>query len=261
MYLIVQTVQESIEVTQLHIQIVKVLLRCVMMLEHWEDYDSHKLESLLKILLACLDKIDLKNFHMLGYLNELMRCIRYSVNSRYCKLSEDTLIQCLRLVARTLSACASGGGCKGQACRLDAMLALLALMRQIHHEAIPVQRWSEMFNSEVVRVIVKGSGGARVVLRAAAVHVVAALAYYAQMMPHLMQAIEESSLTQFAANIFSQRNEANAVRAAAADLLASIASRASPRSDELTRTYLRILFNCLGEIELNVVREITRPDP
>ncbi|XP_063892292.1 rotatin [Helicoverpa armigera] len=236
-----QTVQESIEVTQLHIQIVKVLLRCVMMLEHWEDYDSHKLESLLKILLACLDKIDLKNFHMLGYLNELMRCIRYSVNSRYCKLSEDTLIQCLRLVARTLSACASGGGCKGQACRLDAMLALLALMRQIHHEAIPVQRWSEMFNSEVVRVIVKGSGGARVVLRAAAVHVVAALAYYAQMMPHLMQAIEESSLTQFAANIFAQRNEANAVRAAAADLLASIASRASSRSDVLESDVLEQL--------------------
>ncbi|CAH1646021.1 unnamed protein product [Spodoptera littoralis] len=134
-----QTAQECIEVTQLHIHIVKVLLRCVMMLETWEDYDSYKLESLLKILLVCLDKVDLKNFHMLGYLNELMRCIRYAVNSRYCKLSEDTLIQCLKVVARTLSGCASGGGCKGQACRLDATLSLLALLRQIHDEAIPVQ--------------------------------------------------------------------------------------------------------------------------
>ncbi|KAH9643348.1 hypothetical protein HF086_008835 [Spodoptera exigua] len=63
-----QTAQECIEVTQLHIHIVKVLLRCVMMLETWDDYDTHKLESLLKILLACLDRIDLKNFHMLGKL-------------------------------------------------------------------------------------------------------------------------------------------------------------------------------------------------
>uniref|UniRef100_A0A2A4J928 Rotatin N-terminal domain-containing protein n=1 Tax=Heliothis virescens TaxID=7102 RepID=A0A2A4J928_HELVI len=186
-----QTVQESIEVTQLHIQIIKVLLRCILMLEQCDDYDSHKLESLLKILLACLDKIDLKNFHMLGYLNELMRCIRYAVNSRYCQVSEDTLVQCLRLVARTLSGCASGGGCKGQDCRLDATLALLALLKQIHYEAIPVQRWSEIFNSEVVRAIVKGSGGGRAVLRAAALHVVAALAYYAQMMPHLMQDVKQ----------------------------------------------------------------------
>lgn len=68
-----QSVQEAIEVTQLHIHIVKVLLRCIMMLENWEDYDSLKLESLLKILLACLEKIDLRNFHILGkfvfYLN------------------------------------------------------------------------------------------------------------------------------------------------------------------------------------------------
>lgn len=71
-----QSVQESIEVTQLHIHIVKVLLRCIMMLEHWDDYDSYKLESLIKILLACLDKIDLKNFHMLGKLY----CITYFVS-------------------------------------------------------------------------------------------------------------------------------------------------------------------------------------
>ena len=80
----------------------------------------------------------------LGYLNELMRCIRYAVNSRYCKLSEDTLIQCLRLVGRTLSGSASGGGCKGQACRLDATLTLLALLRQIYEEAIPVQVFDEL---------------------------------------------------------------------------------------------------------------------
>ncbi|CAH0701750.1 unnamed protein product [Spodoptera exigua] len=236
-----QTAQECIEVTQLHIHIVKVLLRCVMMLETWDDYDTHKLESLLKILLACLDRIDLKNFHMLGYLNELMRCIRYAVNSRYCKLSEDTLIQCLAVVAKTLSGCASGGGCKGQACRLDATLSLLALLRQIHEEAIPVQRWSEVFNSDVVRTVVKSVSGTRPQLRAAALHVVVALAHYTQLMPHLMQAIQEPSLSQFAANIFAQRGEANSVRAAAAALLASIAARASPRSDVLESDVLEQL--------------------
>ncbi|KAF9421823.1 hypothetical protein HW555_002263, partial [Spodoptera exigua] len=178
-----QTAQECIEVTQLHIHIVKVLLRCVMMLETWDDYDTHKLESLLKILLACLDRIDLKNFHMLGYLNELMRCIRYAVNSRYCKLSEDTLIQCLAVVAKTLSGCASGGGCKGQACRLDATLSLLALLRQIHEEAIPVQRWSEVFNSDVVRTVVKSVSGTRPQLRAAALHV----QYKSRLYPSLLR--------------------------------------------------------------------------
>lgn len=78
-------------------------------------------------------------FLFLGYLNELMRCIRYALNSRYCKLSEETLIQCLKLLTRTLTGCASGGGCKGQACRLDAMLSLLALLRRIDIEALPVQ--------------------------------------------------------------------------------------------------------------------------
>lgn len=74
-----------------------------------------------------------------GYLNELVRCIRYALNSRFAKVSEDTLVQCLKVITATLSGCASGGGRKGQACRLDAMLTSLALLRQIHDEAIPVQ--------------------------------------------------------------------------------------------------------------------------
>lgn len=61
-----QTPQENIEITQLHIHIVKVLLRCVIMLEYFDEYDSSRMESLVKILLACLDRVDLKNFHMLG---------------------------------------------------------------------------------------------------------------------------------------------------------------------------------------------------
>ncbi|XP_075969669.1 rotatin-like [Anticarsia gemmatalis] len=235
-----QTIQETIEVTQLHIHIVKVLLRCVVIFERG-DYGSQRLESLLKILLACLDRIGLKNFHMLGYLNELMRCIRYVLNSRYCKLSEDTLIECVRLVTRTLSGCASGGGCKGQACRLDAILSLLALLRMIHEEAIPVQRWSELFNSDAVSGVVKSASGARADLRAAALHVIAALAYYAQMQPHLLQAIQESSLSEFATQVFSNRREANAVRAAAAALLTAIASRASARSDVLEADVLEQL--------------------
>lgn len=69
-----QSPQESIEVTQVHIHIVKVLIRCVMLLEAHDDYDSKRMESLLKILMACLEKIDLKNFHMLGkfYWNTLL---------------------------------------------------------------------------------------------------------------------------------------------------------------------------------------------
>lgn len=63
-----QTTQEDIEVTQLHIYIVKVLLRCVVLQETYDDFDSSRLESLLKILLACLAKVDLRNFHMLGKL-------------------------------------------------------------------------------------------------------------------------------------------------------------------------------------------------
>lgn len=63
-----QTAQETIEVTQLHTHIVKVLLRCIVIVEHGDDYDTHRLESLVKILLACLSRIDLKNFHKLGKL-------------------------------------------------------------------------------------------------------------------------------------------------------------------------------------------------
>lgn len=57
---------EDIEATQLRIHIVKVLLRCMMLLDKCEDYSSAKLETLMKILLACLERVDLKNFHMLG---------------------------------------------------------------------------------------------------------------------------------------------------------------------------------------------------
>ncbi|KAL4710717.1 hypothetical protein ACJJTC_004362 [Scirpophaga incertulas] len=60
-----QTAQESIEVAHLHTHIVKNLRLCVQRLEY-QDYDSNKLESLLKILLSCLDRIELKNFHALG---------------------------------------------------------------------------------------------------------------------------------------------------------------------------------------------------
>ncbi|CAG9783815.1 unnamed protein product [Diatraea saccharalis] len=60
-----QNAQESIEVTQLHIHIVKILQRCVKRLQY-EDYDTGKLESLLKIMVSCLERIDLKNFHVLG---------------------------------------------------------------------------------------------------------------------------------------------------------------------------------------------------
>lgn len=69
-----QTPQEGVEVTQLHIHIVKVLLQCVRLLEY-DDYDSSKLESLLKILLACLVRIDLKNFHALGMCIAFYFCV------------------------------------------------------------------------------------------------------------------------------------------------------------------------------------------
>ncbi|XP_052757353.1 rotatin-like isoform X2 [Galleria mellonella] len=225
-----QTPQENIEVTQLHVHIVKVILRCVMLLEY-DDYDSGKLESLLKILLACLEKIDLKNFHMLGYLNELMRCIRYVLNSRYCKLSEDTLLQCLQVMTRTLSGCAAGGGCKGQACRLDALLGLLALMRQIHEEQIPVQRWCDCWTEEVMRAVASCGSGACACLRAAALQLMTCVLHHVQLLPHLLQAIPEESLSLYACRIFCEQHEANVVRAAAGNLLAAIAARSSPHSD------------------------------
>lgn len=61
-----QTASETIDVTQLHLHIVKVLTRCVLVLNLKDQFDCSKLESLLKILLMCLRRVDLKNFHMLG---------------------------------------------------------------------------------------------------------------------------------------------------------------------------------------------------
>ncbi|XP_028161854.1 rotatin-like [Ostrinia furnacalis] len=243
-----QTPQDGVEVTQLHIHIVKVLLRCVKLLEY-DDYDSNKLESLLKILLACLSRIDLKNFHALGYLNELMRCIRYVLHSRYCKLSEDTLVQCFKIIAETLSGCASGGGRKGHACRLDAILSLLSLLKQAHQEGIPVQRWCEAWSSEAVQAVVGCSAAQSAQLRAAALAAMAALAHHPQLMPHLMQAIQEESLCAFAARILSNRREANVCRAGAASLLATIAARASPHCDVLES-------DCLDQLKINNILDI-----
>ena len=61
-----QTANDIIEVTQLRIYIVKIVLRCIKQIEYSGDYTSSKMESLLKILLTCLERVDLKNFHMLG---------------------------------------------------------------------------------------------------------------------------------------------------------------------------------------------------
>lgn len=61
-----QTPNDIVEVTQLRIYIVKIVLRCIKLVEYRRDYTSSKMESLLKILLTCLERIDLKNFHMLG---------------------------------------------------------------------------------------------------------------------------------------------------------------------------------------------------
>lgn len=61
-----QTANDIIEVTQLRIYIVKIVLRCIKQIEYSRDYTSSKMESLLKILLTCLERVDLKNFHMLG---------------------------------------------------------------------------------------------------------------------------------------------------------------------------------------------------
>ncbi|KAI8434894.1 hypothetical protein MSG28_003373 [Choristoneura fumiferana] len=194
-----QTTQEDTEVTQLHIHIVKVLLRCVVLQETYDDFDSGRLESLVKILLACLERVDLRNFHML----------------------EVTLVECLKLVTRTLSGCAAGGGRKGQACRLDAMLALLAMLQMAHEEQLPVQRWSEACE-DVAGCVVLCAGAARAALRAAALRVAAHFARYAQLTPQLLQAIPSESLAQYALGILSSVREANAVRAAAAALLATL---------------------------------------
>ncbi|CAG4911339.1 unnamed protein product [Colias eurytheme] len=219
---------EDIEVTQLRIHIVKVLLRCLLLLEESQDYSSSQLESLLKILLACLERVDLKNFHMLGYLNELMRCIRYGLHSRYCEVSEETLIYSLKMMTRVLSGCASGGGRKGRACRLDAMLALMAVLKKVREQKIPVQRWGEHCDGSLMHAIVRCSGAQTPELRAVSLHVMATFALYAQLTPQLMQYIPNESLCRFAVEVFSKTGEANVVRAAALLLLTAVTSRVSP---------------------------------
>ncbi|XP_034840583.1 rotatin isoform X1 [Maniola hyperantus] len=236
-----QTLQEDIELTQLRIHIVKVLVRCILYVEHQGDYSCSKMESLLKILLTCLERIDLKNFHVLGYLNELIRCIRYAIHSRYCKLSEDSLIQSLKVMTYALSGCASGAGRKGQACRLDAMLSLLALLRQIRDDSVPVQRWSEVWDGSVVRAVVRCSTGNGTELRATALHIMAALAQYTQLMPQLMQCVPKESLVQHGMEVFFQEGEANVVRSAAAALLTTLTARTSSHTQVLEREVLQAM--------------------
>ncbi|KAI8434887.1 hypothetical protein MSG28_003373 [Choristoneura fumiferana] len=115
---------------------------------------------------------------------------------------EVTLVECLKLVTRTLSGCAAGGGRKGQACRLDAMLALLAMLQMAHEEQLPVQRWSEACE-DVAGCVVLCAGAARAALRAAALRVAAHFARYAQLTPQLLQAIPSESLAQYALGILS----------------------------------------------------------
>ncbi|CAK1581817.1 unnamed protein product [Parnassius mnemosyne] len=246
-----QTPQEHIEVTQLHIHIVKIIWRCIRLLEYHEDYDVRRMESLLKILLSCLERIDLKNFHMLGYLNELTRCIRYALYSRYCKPSEETLLEGLKVLTRTLCGCGLSSGRKGQACKLDAMLALLALLRQIYTEDIPVQRWSEAWSGDVMQTVVACGGADRPEVRAAALHLMATLAHYMQLRPQLVQSIPSESLCNYAMDIFLKSGEANVVRASAAALLAAIAAHRSPHSDvHVSRSWLwrRVLLLCSVDI-------------
>ncbi|XP_038215912.1 rotatin-like [Zerene cesonia] len=234
-----QSSVEDIEVTQLRIQIVKVLLRCLLLLEESQDYSSSQLESLLKILLSCLERVDLKNFHMLGYLNELMRCIRYGLHSRYCDISEETLIYSLKMMSRVLSGCASGGGRKGRACRLDAMLALMVVLKKVREQKIPVQRWGEHCDGSLMRAAVRCGGAPAPELRAAALHVMAAFALYAQLTPQLLQYIPNESLCRFAIEVFSQSGEANVVRAAALLLLTAVTSRVSPMNQLLEQETLQ----------------------
>ncbi|CAH2073764.1 unnamed protein product, partial [Iphiclides podalirius] len=224
-----QTPREDIEMIQLRIHIVKIIWRCVRLLETQDDYDIRRMESLLKILFACLDKINFKNFHMLGYLNEVIRCIRCALHSRYCKLTESSLLEGAKALVRVLGS--GDGGRKGQACRLDAMIALLAILRQIRDEGIPVQRWSEYWSGNGLQAVVACSRAERVELRAAALHAMATLTHYAQLRPQLLQSIPNESLCQYAMGVFLRVGEANVVRSAAADLLAAVAARTSSHSE------------------------------
>ncbi|XP_045542789.1 rotatin [Papilio machaon] len=225
-----QTSQEDIEVIQLHIHIVKVIWRCVRLLDIQDDYDAKRMESLLKILLSCLENIDIKNFHMQGYLNEVMRCIRYALYSRYCHLSEDTLIEALNILTKTFSNCGVGSGFKSQGCKLDALLALMAILRQIYENDVPVQRWSEAWCGGALQAAAACVRGERAALRAAALHVMAALAHYTQLLPHLLQCISSESICHYALEILLRCGEANIVRAAAASLLAAVTARYTPHS-------------------------------
>ncbi|XP_026494839.2 rotatin-like [Vanessa tameamea] len=240
-----QTLQEDIELIQLRIHIVKVLLRCVLLVEQQGDFSCCRMESFLKILLSCLERIDLKNFHTLGYLNELIRCIRYATHSRYCDLSEETVIQSLKIMTHALSGCASGAGRKGRASRRDALLALLALLRRAARARVPPQRWSESWEGAALRAALSaagasgagGAGGAG--LRGAALHVLAALAHHAPLHTQILQHIEKESLCQYAIEMFSRPGEANLVRAAAAALLTTLTSRTSSHTQTLEHDILR----------------------
>lgn len=63
------------------------------------------------------------------------------------------------------------------------------------------QRWSEAWNSDVVRAVVNSCKGARAELRAAALHVMAALAHHAQLLPQLMQGENQIKLSVIFQNI------------------------------------------------------------
>ncbi|GBP57007.1 Cytochrome P450 6a2 [Eumeta japonica] len=223
-----QTEQEDIEIIQLHKHIVKVLLRCVIILDRDDNFEVAKIESLFKILLCCLEKINLKDFHMLGYLNEVVRCLRYIANSRHCRPGESLIIQSLSQLNKVVAKCGVGdAGYKGQACRLDAMLTMLALVRRAHDENIPVQHWSECWSEATVRAVCACCCAGRPELRAAALHLLATLAHYTQLLPHLQQAVPGNSLCKYAVRIFSETSEANVVRAAAAALLSALCTRSS----------------------------------
>ncbi|XP_022112625.2 rotatin [Pieris rapae] len=232
-----QTPSEDIDVIQLRIYIVKVLLRCIIM----EDgFRGSKMESLLKILFACLERVELKNFHMLGYLKELLCCIRYALHSQ-CDLSEEALLHSLKMITRVLSGCSSSAGRKGQACRLDAMLALMAVLKKIKAQDIPVQRWGEYCDGFLTESVIRCVDAQRPELRAAAIQVTAALACYTQLLPQILQYIPDESLCRYALDVFAKSGEANVVRASALALLTTVTSSVSPHNQVLERDLLMSL--------------------
>ncbi|VVC99073.1 unnamed protein product [Leptidea sinapis] len=135
-----QSDTEDLDAIQLRIHIVKVVLRCVVLVEHKDVYSSRKMESLFKIVLTCLERVDVANFHVLGYLNVLLRCLRFCLHCRYLQLSEELLISSMAVMTRLLCKCGSGlSGTKGEASRLDIVLSLLALVNKSRSESVPVQ--------------------------------------------------------------------------------------------------------------------------